>query len=253
MNKEAIVIHIPHSSVIIPDEYKYQYLLSEDELNDELIKMTDRYIDEFFDITGLRIHQNQVSRLVMDPERFRSNDIEEMSKCGMGVAYTRTSDGRVLRKLSNSENDQILADLYDPYHTKLAQIAEEMLSTYGQCMIIDAHSFSSYPLPYENVLKHDDRKRPDICLGYEPFHIDYSFLQRSENFFNHMQLTVAHNFPYTGSLVPIKYYHKETRVQSLMIELNRALYMNEKTGQKLDTFQNVQSVIHGYFDMIANL
>ena len=35
------------------------------------------------------------------------------------------------------------------------------------------------------------------------------------------------NQPFSGTIVPMKHYHKDQRVQSLMIEINRWLYLAE--------------------------
>ena len=60
------------------------------------------------------------------------------------------------------------------------------------------------------------------------------------------------NDPFVGCLVPTKYYHyhhhhqakKDVRVQSIMIELRRDLYMSETTGQKCDkSFRRLQHIL----------
>ena len=63
-------------------------MLSDKELSAELLRMTDDYTHVIF----------PVSRLIIDPERFLDDLMEAMSEVGMGVIYTRTSDGRVLRE-----------------------------------------------------------------------------------------------------------------------------------------------------------
>lgn len=255
MNRETILIHIPHSSLLIQDAYRSKFLLTDEDLNDELLKMTDRYVDELFDIPGIQAFCNPVSRLVMDPERFRSDEMEIMAEKGMGAIYTKTSDGRPLRTLMMNEKEKILTDLYDPYHTAFAQMVNEKLSIHGQCMIIDAHSFPSIPLPYENHLKSNDSKRPDICLGYEEYHLNKEFLARTETNLSHNSIfTISHNDPFAGSIVPMKFYHRDNRVQSLMIELNRGIYMDEKTGRKLDSFDTIRALIHDCFeDLFSDL
>ncbi len=42
-------------------------------------------------------------------------------------------------------------------------------------------------------------------------------------------LHVRVNTPYSGAITPLCYYGKEKRVISVMIEINRKLYMNERT------------------------
>ena len=43
-----LVIHVPHSSIRIPEDFRAQFTLSAVDLETELIAMTDRYTDELF-------------------------------------------------------------------------------------------------------------------------------------------------------------------------------------------------------------
>jgi hypothetical protein len=43
MEKFPIIIHVPHSSTFIPPEIRKDILLSDDELESELLGMTDWY------------------------------------------------------------------------------------------------------------------------------------------------------------------------------------------------------------------
>ena len=249
IDRKSILIHIPHSSVRIPDSNRRGILLSDVELEAELLRITDRYTDELFSINGVATHRNRVSRLVMDPERFRSDHDEPMASKGMGFAYIKTSNGTRLRNLSDVDREAILHDLYDPYHAELTEKVDKILDECGTCLIVDAHSFPSKALPYEDDQSHD---RPDICLGYEQDHIDPLLLAMSASYFIDKNLKVAHNTPFSGSIVPMKHYHKDTRIQSLMIEINRALYMNEQNGEKLESFNRVNDLIQGFFDLLIS-
>jgi N-formylglutamate deformylase len=100
MTNNPILIHIPHSSTFIPKDNRESILLSDYALQRELLLMTDRYIDELFDLLGYNTHINHISRLVMDSERFRSDKDEEMAQVGMGAIYTKTSSGNILRNIS---------------------------------------------------------------------------------------------------------------------------------------------------------
>lgn len=44
-----MIIHIPHSSHFIPDEYRSQFVLSEAGLQHKMNVMTDSFADEFFE------------------------------------------------------------------------------------------------------------------------------------------------------------------------------------------------------------
>lgn len=170
-------------------KYRDQFLLSDSELADELLKITDHYVDELFEYPGQIVQYNPVSRLVMDPERFRDDDREEMSMKGMVVAYIKTSGRKELRKLTGPEREEIVRSLYDPYHEAFAGKVTNILGRHDKCLIIDAHSFPSKPLSYEDK-------------------------------------------------------------GEIMIEINRSLYMNELTGQKLPAFNNVHEMIRGLFDQL---
>ena len=144
-----ILIHIPHSSYAIPNEYKDLFYLKDDELFQEQIKMSDRYTDELFDVKGIQKLIFPISRLVCDVERFRNETDEEKTKQGMWVWYTKTSDCKPLKRVNNEHKLKILQKYYDKHHSVFESQVEEMRREYRQCLIIDAHSFSSIPLPYE--------------------------------------------------------------------------------------------------------
>ena len=57
-------------------------------------------------------------------------------------------------------------------------------------------------------------------------------------------MSVKLNSPFAGTMVPMKYYMKEERVSSVMVEVNRRLYMDEATGEKGPDFEKIKAVIH---------
>src|SRR4051794_18204925 len=109
------IAHIPHASLVIPPGLRGTFCLSDDALKLELLRMTDRYTDELFDLgaavaTTVRF---PVSRLVVDPERFLDDDSEPMAGRGMGVIYTRTSQGEALRvAVESAVRESLLARYY---------------------------------------------------------------------------------------------------------------------------------------------
>jgi N-formylglutamate amidohydrolase len=54
--------------------------------------------------------------------------------------------------------------------------------------------------------------------------------------FEEAGFSVAVDWPYAGTIVPLEYYGVEPRVSSMMVEVNRKLYMNESTGEKREMF-----------------
>ena len=59
----------------------------------------------------------------------------------------------------------------------------------------------------------------------------------------------AVNTPYGGTIVPAAFL-EDPRVSSIMIEVNRCLYMDEKTGGKKEHFLSVKKTIRCLLDLL---
>jgi N-formylglutamate deformylase len=98
----AVILHVPHSSARIPDEVRANIELSGHELNQELLRITDTFTDRVAATAAAAspitpwIFRNDLSRLVIDPERF-TDEREEILAVGMGAVHTRTSQKKPLR------------------------------------------------------------------------------------------------------------------------------------------------------------
>jgi len=235
-----IILHIPHSSRYIPSEYRKQILLFEEELQTELLLMTDAYTDEIQEYLSADAVVFPYSRLLIDVERFRDDGQETMAQIGMGPVYTKTHDGRVMRRISLEEREDLLKKYYDPHHKRLSECVEKHIHENEQCLILDIHSFPSSPLPYEFDQSMD---RPDICLGTDPFHTPASIIAIAKSCMEKAGLSVKINSPFSGSIVPMEFYQGETKVMSLMIEINRNLLMNEETGERKQEANNIFKII----------
>ena len=228
---EAIILHIPHASTALPNDV--EFLLEHEALAYEVNAVTDHSTDLLFDLSGARRCVFPVSRLVVDPERFIEDEMEQV---GMGVVYTHTSSGKRLRQISPRQRQYLIDQYYHPHHQQLTAMARDILNTHDRCLIIDCHSFPAEPLDYET-----DQYRPDICIGTNTFHTQLSLEISLVKSFEELGYSVAINSPFAGSLVPLDYYQKDQRVQSVMIELNRGLY---STPQKLSKLKvQVQQVL----------
>ena len=115
------------------------------------------------------------------------------------------------------------------------------------CLLIDAHSFPSQALPYEDK----NLARPDICFGYDAFHAPKELIGILEIVCKQEGLTIAHNQPFSGSYVPTCYYHQERRVKSLMIEVNRSLYMDETIGTYSADYDQLAQVLKKLIEQIG--
>jgi N-formylglutamate deformylase len=242
-----IIFHIPHSSTFLPNDIRSDILLSDEKLLVELGLMTDWYTDELFDHAVSNLGKSikfPVSRLVVDPERFADDETESMSEVGMGVIYTKTSSGKPLRDLSKITSDsrtQLLNRFYYPHHDSLTGAVSSQLDEEGRVLIIDCHSFPDEPLPYERCQSQD---RPEICIGTDPYHTPEELISNLKSSFESLGYKVAMNSPFAGSIVPSIYYQKNKNVHSIMIEINRNLYMDNLTIERGKNFATVRNDIY---------
>ena len=234
-----LLIHVPHASVKIPSDCLSEFLIAD--LESELLKMTDRFCDEIFAAEAEMI-VFPVSRLVCDPERFRDDQEEEMAEKGMGAVYTRCSDGSVLRQTDAVRREEILSAFYDPHHRRLSEAVRRRLESFGKCLIVDGHSFSSVPLAHE---ADGSPNRPDICIGTDPFHTSADLAEYAGAWFENKGYRVCFNRPFSGTIVPLFCYRREKRVQSVMIEINRALYM-DGAGNRKSFMEPLKADIGGF-------
>lgn len=216
---EHVIYHVPHASMYIPPEYRDDYLL---DLGLELAVMTDRLTQDLFDLPG-QFYMAGFSRLFCDVERFRDDALEPMAAKGMGALYTKTHDAKPLRELTEERREEILRKFYDPYHRELTCWVDETVAELGRCTIVDCHSFFPEPLPHEA-----DDARPDICIGTDPFHTPPELVEALEEGFVQRGYSVMIDRPFSGTMVPMKHYHTDARVRSVMIEVNRDVYLNER-------------------------
>ena len=82
-----IVLHLPHAATLIPEDLRQDFLLSDQELQQELNRITDHATDLIFQQAFPEANAIvfPVSRLVVNPERFSDDSQEPMSRVGMGV------------------------------------------------------------------------------------------------------------------------------------------------------------------------
>jgi N-formylglutamate amidohydrolase len=230
------VLHIPHASTAIPPSELEQFTLTADELHAELLVMTDWFTDELFVLPADLAESVRfpVSRLVVDPERFVDDSAEPMAQRGMGVIYERTSNGQMLRLSPDAMTRQRMIDTYySPHHKLLEDAVDSEIERTNAALVIDCHSFSSTSLPHESD---QSLNRPDICIGTDDFHTPRALIEVVQSFCAGQGWSTAVNRPFAGALVPMTSYRTDSRVQAIMIEVNRNLYINEHSGQRLSSF-----------------
>ena len=238
-----LVFDSPHSGKIYPPHFKQASNLAPLALR----KSEDAYVDELFGhvpLAGSPLIAAHFPRAYLDVNR-EPYELDPKLIRGPLPDYANTESLRVAGGLGTvarlvAEREEIYADrltletaltriakLYHPYHAALTALLREAMTQTGQAILIDCHSMPSYPAPGF------PDPRPDIVLGdrfgsaCDPALTDFTAL-----FFTRLGYNVVLNKPYAGGFMIEHYGKRELGIHALQIEINRALYMNEKTFVK---------------------
>lgn len=241
-NKNSpIICNVPHSGIVIPEEFRSDFVLNHTDLDKEVLYMADNFTNylygELLYVSSYII--SRISRIVLDIERFQNEEDEPMSKVGMSALYTHTSNGEVLRNIS-AENKIALEKIYKNYHDAFTKLVSDSLVQNNKAIIVDCHSFPSVPRVYE---PEQGLNRPDICIGVDEYHTPKELVEILKAQFEKLGYRVEINTPFAGSIVPLDYYKKDKRVISVMVEVNRKLYINEETFQMVSNFSQISKDI----------
>ena len=241
------ILHIPHASTNIPNLEGYR--VTEDVLNAEILKLTDWYTNDLFYSDEDEMIIASFSRVFCDVERFEDDDKEIMAQFGMGVLYEKSDAGDLIRTITPTLRRKILSRCYKPHHQKLTDAVNVQLDQHGKALIIDGHSFPSIPLIRD---LNQNRDRPDFNIGTDAFHTPQSFIDVSLAFFEKAGYSLGVNWPYAGTILPMQHYETNPNVSSIMLEINRALYLNEPTNLKSKRYQEIKATVQDYIQLIKN-
>jgi N-formylglutamate deformylase len=246
MKSSFIIVHIPHSSLKLPHSFWRKTIMNKHKIKNENIYLADLYVHKLFNYKKAHKLKFNYSRMFCDVERFRDDHLEVMTKLHMGVIYTHTSDQEKFIDINPVYKNFVLENYYDQHHQKLNEMCDKVLHRYKKCLIIDLHSFSDSMV--KKILNKENN--PDICIGTEEGFIDQELTQFTKQYFEKKGYCVAINYPYSGSMVPAKYYlTKDKRVKSLMLEINKRLYLkDDKIAKPL--YKKLKKDLTEYFNQI---
>ncbi len=245
--KNKIILHIPHSSTNIP--LMDGYIVDLISLEKEILKLTDWYTDDLFYSADDEMIIAEFSRIFCDPERFTDDSKEVMAQYGMGVLYEKNDEGDVIRKVTPELKEKVLTENYWKHHEKLSKAVDNQLNIFGTAIIIDCHSYPNTPLIRD---LDQTSKRPDFNIGTDNYHTPKKIIDLSMSFFEKAGYSLGIDWPYKGSIVPLEHYHKNKAVQTIMLEINRKLYLNEPSNEKSDNYLDLKSIVGEYINTIRN-
>lgn len=235
-----ILFHVPHSSLKIPNIYWSICIRGKKYINNSNIVLSDFLTDQ---LIPSRCHKLvfKYSKLFCDVEKFKDDSKEIMFRKGMGVIYTNDCDN-IITIPNKKYKRKIIKSYYDKYHNKLDKMVTQIIKKYNKCIIIDFHSFSN-----EMVGKILNAKNnPDICVGVDNTYTDKKLMEFTINHFKKYGYSVKVNKPYSGTMIPNKFFNKkEEKLSSIMIEINKKIYLNSK-----EDFFKLKNCIEDYYNII---
>ena len=154
-------------------------------------------------------------------------------------------------RLSVDEAIDRIDTLYKPYHGRLRHLTEEAQHRFGTVLLIDCHSMPSSIVSAGPGGTHEDKLRADVVLGDRyGTSCDRRLVDAAEDALRGHGYRVERNRPYAGGFITEHYGHPATHRHALQIELNRQLYMNERTLQPNSHFATLASHLS---DTVARL
>lgn len=157
---------------------------------------------------------------------------------GLGTIPRMVASGHDIytRKLSLAEAEARIDACYRPYHAALQGLIDQTLDLFGCCLIIDCHSMPSTTgviatgTPTADFVLGDSHGVS--CTRLVPIAVQQTL--------EGMGYSVARNTPYAGGYTTRHYGRPSLGVHTLQIEINRHLYMNERTYARLPSFETLR-------------
>ncbi|RKF13510.1 N-formylglutamate amidohydrolase [Roseovarius spongiae] len=192
----------------------------------------------------------------LDPaliEGVRANGHNPRLSSGLGVIPRVVSNGRAIYagKLSRQEADRRIVTCWQPYHAALAAELEAAHARFGQAILIDCHS-----MPHEAMDQFTQKgaRRPDVVLG-DRFGASASgaIVDRIEAAFRAAGLMVTRNTPFAGAYVTQRYGRPSRGRHVVQVEIDRALYMDERRIEPNADFEAFRALLTGVIAQIAEI
>lgn len=180
------------------------------------------------------------SALVRDVKRAPAN---ARIAAGLGIIPRVVGNGQVVRtgKMPLAEAEARIAKFYTPYHDRLRDLITSQREQFGMAILLDCHSMPQKALDAAPLVR---GKLPDIVLG-DRFGAasDRWIMDLVSQIFSAAGFIVARNAPFSGGYIT-QYYGRPTKgVHAIQIEINRALYMNELSVERSESFEGFREIL----------
>ncbi len=256
----SVVFASPHSGRNYPQSFLRKTLLGEHSVRSS----EDAFVDQLFDCVpqyGAPLIMAGVPRAYVDLNRspdeldpaliegVRSAGHNPRIASGLGVIPRVVANGKAIYngKISMLEANRRIETYWRPYHAALRLQLDNAHREFGQAVLVDCHS-----MPHEAMdsVARTGVRRPDVVLGDRFGAAAHeSIVDRVEAAFADAGLIVTRNTPFAGAFVTQHYGRPAREQHAVQVEIDRALYMDEKSicpNENFDAFRElIERVVAG--------
>ena len=167
---------------------------------------------------------------------------------GLGTIPRLVGEGQEIygRRLPVAEALARIEAIYRPYHRALSGLIGRARQQFGLAVLVDCHSMPSTP-------RQDDKPTTaDIVIGdrygtsCSPVFVDSICSQ-----FQRLGYTVSRNKPYAGGFNTEYYGNPGGNCHAIQIEINRALYLDERTLEQGPGFEVTRRALQDVMSALA--
>jgi N-formylglutamate amidohydrolase len=250
--RAPVILNSPHSGCCYPGDF-----LASSRLDPTTIRRSeDSYVDELFAeaaSVGCPLLKANFPRAWLDVNR-EPYELDPKMFDGSLPTYANVRSVRVAGGLGTiarivSESEEIYArpldvaealsridGIYKPYHRALRQLVLDTRAAFGMAVLIDCHSMPS------SIRGMHGRMRPDIVLGDR---YGTSCVTELTDFtaqvLTRFGYSVSRNKPYAGGFITEHYGQPARGLHALQIEINRHLYMDERSLLRTERFEQTSA------------
>lgn len=253
VQRTPFIFNSPHSGSVYPERFlamirldRHAVRRSEDCYVDELFRGAAEALDAPMLAANFPRAYLDVNRepWELDPRMFAeglppfANTRSARVAGGLGTIPRIVGEGQDIYagRLPVAEAVSRVDMLYKPYHQRLRSLLMQTHAQFGRAVLVDCHSMPA------SIRVGETGVRPDFIIG-DRFGAAAAagVSERTISILTGMGYTVAHNKPYAGGFITEHYGRPARGLHAVQIEINRGLYMNERTYQKSPGFDGLRS------------
>jgi N-formylglutamate deformylase len=162
---------------------------------------------------------------------------------GLGTVARVVGDGQ---RIPVDDAIRRIEGLYKPYHRALRRLFTRVHRDFGAAVLIDCHSMPS------TAGSKDERPRADVVLGdrYGTSCVA-AVVETVESTLRAQGYSVSRNKPYAGGFITEHYGNPAAGLHAIQLELNRALYMDERRFERSSSFARLAADLEALADCLA--